>query len=94
MSSTFIELGALVLAAFALGLLVGWMAWGNGVRRDADRRSARDRTGSPSDDDLPRWRAHRLPSDRDLPRASRRRLAKKEPTVVVGPRWWAAARER
>lgn len=27
MSSTFVELGAIVLAAFGLGLFVGWLAW-------------------------------------------------------------------
>ena len=41
MTRTFIELGLLVVAAFALGLLVGWLAWGARQSEDAEKQDAK-----------------------------------------------------
>ncbi len=86
MSSVFVELGLLVLAAFALGLLVGWLAWASGSRRDGERRPATVGGADPTgDESLPRWQGRATPAERP-------RLVDPDPdpTVVAGPRGWVA----
>lgn len=82
MSSVFVELGLLVLAAFALGIAVGWLAWG-AVKPDDSVGRARGRDGPDrtdratgrdlearlrTTDGLPEWRVQPLPPDEDPPR--------------------------
>lgn len=95
MSSVFVELGLLVLAAFALGLLVGWLAWASGSRRDGERRPATVGGADPTgDESLPRWQGRAAPAERPRrdPGSHRQRLADPDPdpTVVAGPRGWVA----
>ena len=75
MTRTFIELGLLVVAAFALGLLVGWLAWGSRQSEDAEPQDA-ERQDAPTPplhrlsrrshnapDELPRWQGHSNPDE-------------------------------
>lgn len=83
MSSTFILMGLLVLAGFALGLLVGWLAWtsGRGDRHRSGRRAVELR---PMTRGLPDWEVEH---DEDaVPwRAIEHDGGDADPTVVLGP---------
>jgi len=70
MTRTFIELGLLVVAAFALGLLVGWLAWGARQSEDAEQQDApklppsrTTKRGRSAPDELPRWQGHSTPDE-------------------------------
>lgn len=110
MSSTFVELGLIVLAAFGLGLFVGWLAWSTvpvevpgtgGANRAGSSVDASPGAADPdaawasSDDDgLPHWWAEQVPTAELQLRAHRFRPRKRGPTVVVRPRGWTSARRR
>ncbi len=94
MSSVFVEVGILVLAAFALGVMVGWLAFGGGQSAKPDLTSRTDANtnageAGPTMDGLPQWRGQSLPSDARSRRPrpiGRRAPGQADRTVVVRPR--------
>jgi hypothetical protein len=101
MSSTFVELGAIVLAAFGLGLFVGWLAWSTvpvdasmvtdpaPVRNPASDANPKNEPADTDDETLPQWWAERVPTAELQLRTRRFRPGNRGPTVVVRPRGWS-----
>ncbi len=93
MSSAFATMGLLVLAGFALGLVVGWLTWRSGASPVSDPESTPPRTQvqhRPMTQGLPDWQGRQLPAGEGglaEPRSSSgRRSETADPTVVIGPR--------
>jgi hypothetical protein len=98
MSRAFIELGLLVVAAFALGLFVGWMAWASGSRQQSNQEPADDTAmSSRTSQESAGWSGRQLAEDGQDGKAQsnpRTSGGRSDQTVSIRPREWDTSRRR
>ena len=95
MSRAFIELGLLVVAAFALGLFVGWLAWGSGSRQQSNQDGVKDgATSSRTGQESVGWSGRQLAEDDKAQSNSRPVGGRSDQTVSIRPREWDTSRKR